>query len=172
MKVALTIFFFAASALSQQKARFGQPVAGTSPACGPAHVSFKVKLDDSQHTLLPPEPGKARIYFIHEVGIAKPIIGYPTSTFAIDGVWMGADHGDSYFSASLDPGEHHLCATLHSSVVDDVELTHFVAEAGKTYFYRTRPAGSGTELLELEPVDSDQGEYLIGHYPLSISKPK
>ena len=28
------------------------------------------------------------------------------------------------------------------------------------------------ELLELEPIDSDQGGYLIGHYSESESRPK
>jgi hypothetical protein len=177
MKATLLIVLFATAALCQQKTRFGQT--STSPwpaACGPAQESFKVKLDDSQHTLLPPENGTARIYFIHEAGLPyiRLSLGYPTSKFAIDGTWMGADHGDSYFSASLAPGEHHVCATLQSSIVDDrVELTHFVAEAGKVYYYRTRLVLSGSvELLELDAIDSDQGEYLVRQYPLSISKPK
>jgi hypothetical protein len=177
MRVTLLIFLFAATAVCQQKTRFGQ--SGTSPwpaACGPAQASFKVKLDDSQHTLLPPENGKARIYFIHEAGLpfTRLSLGYPTSKFAVDGTWIGADHGDSYFSASVDPGQHHMCATLQSSLVDDrVELTHFVAEAGKSYYYRTRLVLSGSvELLELQAIDSDQGEYLVRQYPLSIFKPK
>jgi hypothetical protein len=177
MKVAFAIFLFAASALCQQKTRFGQPGALPSPAaCGPAETSFKVKLDDSQHDLVPPEDGKVRIYFIHEAGLpfTRLTLGYPTLKFAVDGVWTGADHGDSWFSASLDPGEHHLCATLQSSLVDHrVELKRFVAEAGKSYYYRTRLVLSGAvELLELEPIDSEQGEYLISRYPFSISKPK
>ena len=176
MKVALAIFFFAASALSQQKVRFGQPTANASPACGPAQASFKVKVDDTQHTLAPPEAGKARIYFIHEAGIpfTRLTLGYPTSKFAIDGAWVGADHSDSYFAVSVDPGEHHLCATLQSSLVDErVELAHFVAEAGKVYYYRTRLVLSrSVELLELELIDSDQGRYLVGSFPMSTSKLK
>lgn len=177
MKVTLAIFLFAASALCQQKTRFGQT--STSPwpvACGPAQTSFKVKLDDSQHSLLPPESGKARIYFIHDAGLpfTRLTLGYPTSKFAIDGTWIGADHGDSYFSASLEPGEHHVCATLQSSIVDDrVELTHFLAEPGKVYYYRTRLVLSGSvDLLELQSIDRDQGEYLVSQYPLSTSKTK
>lgn len=176
MKVTLAIFFFAASAISQQKIRFGQPIANSSLACGPAQASFRVKVDDTQHTLAPPEAGKARIYFIHEAGLpfTRLTFAYPTSKFAIDGAWVGADHGNSYFSASVDPGEHHLCATLQSSLVEDrVELAHFLAEAGKVYYYRTRLVLSGSvELLELESIDSDQGQYLLGSYPLSISKLK
>lgn len=67
-----------------------------------------------------------------------------------------------------------MCATLQSSLVEDrVELAHFLAEAGKVYYYRTRLVLSGSvELLELESIDSDQGQYLLGSYPLSISKLK
>jgi hypothetical protein len=177
MKIALTIVFFAASALSQQKVRFGQHTAGPRPsACGPVQDSFKVKLDDSQHTLVSPEPGKARIYFIHDDGIPFTGLtsGYPTSKFAIDGVGVGADHGDSYFSTSVNPGERHLCATLQSSLVDGrTELAHLVVVAGNVYYYRTRLILSGSvELLELELIDSDQGQYLVGLYPLSVWKRK
>jgi len=92
----------------------------------------------------------------------------------MDGAWVGANHNDSYFTISVEPGEHHLCATLQSSFVDNrVELAHFRAAAGKTYFYRTRLVMSKeVELLELEPIDSDQGKYLIASFPLSISTPK
>lgn len=92
----------------------------------------------------------------------------------MNGAWVGANHGNSYFSVSVDPGEHHVCATLQSSVVDQrVELAHFTAEAGKIYYYRTRLVLSrNIELLELDPIDSDQAKYLISSYPLSISRPK
>ncbi|MGA8739907.1 MAG: hypothetical protein WB561_01825, partial [Terracidiphilus sp.] len=138
-----------------------------------AKARFKVKVDDTQHTLVPPEAGMARIYFIHEDGFLTEVpLGYPTSKFAIDGAWVGADRGNSYFSAAVDPGEHHLCATLQSSI-ERRELVHFVAEEGKVYYYRTRLVLSGSvELLELESIDSDQGQYLVGLFPLSISKLK
>ena len=123
-----------------------------------------------------PETGKARIYLIHEAGIpfSRATLGYPTSKFAIDGAWVGADHGVSYFSVSVDPGEHHLCATLQSSLVDDrVEVAHFTAEAGGVYFYRTRLVLSGSvELLELQSIDSDQGHYLAASFPSSTSTAK
>jgi len=89
-------------------------------------------------------------------------------------VWVGANHGNSYFSVSVEPGEHHVCATLQSSLVAQrVELTHFTADAGKIYYYRMRLIMSrAMELLELDPIDSDQGKYLIGSLPLSVSTPK
>src|ERR1035437_9266379 len=119
MKVAMVALLFAASALAQG------PSAVAGVACGSENVSFKVKLDDTQHTPSQPEPGKARIYFIHESG-APWQLGYPTSKEGIGGTWGGANHGNSYFSVSVAPGEHHLCATLQSSLVDQrVELAHF-----------------------------------------------
>jgi hypothetical protein len=67
-----------------------------------------------------------------------------------------------------------VCVTLQSSLVAQrVELAHFTAEAEKVYYYRTQLVTSrSVELLELEPIDSDQGKYLIGTFPLSVSQPK
>jgi hypothetical protein len=54
-----------------------------------------------------------------------------------------------------------------------VELAHFTAEAGKVYYYRTRLVMSKeVELLELDSIDSDQGQYLVASFPLSVSTPK
>ncbi|MGA3371389.1 MAG: DUF2846 domain-containing protein [Terracidiphilus sp.] len=167
MKIALVALLFAASALAQG------PRAGLSPACGPAGVQFKVDLESAQPGVLPPEPGQARIYFIHDAG-TPALFAYPTTRLGVDGEWVGANHGNSYFSISVDPGEHHLCASLQSSVVDPrAEFAYLTAQAGKTYFYRTRLVMSReVELLELEPIDSDQGRYLIASYPLSAPTPK
>jgi len=67
-----------------------------------------------------------------------------------------------------------VCVTLQSSLVAQrVELAHFTAEADKVYYYRTRLIMSrAVELLELEAIDSDQGKYLIGSFPLSVSSVK
>lgn len=167
VKIAALIMLFAASAFGQA------PPVGSVAACGAGNVSFKVKLDDSQHTMAQPEPGKARVYFVQEGGTSSTI-GYPTVKIGMDGAWVGANHGNSYFSVSAEPGEHHLCATLQSSfVAQRVELAHFTAEAEKVYYYRTRLVLSRrVELLELEPIDSDQGKYLTETFPLSISNPK
>jgi hypothetical protein len=166
MKVALIALLFAASA-------FAQTLPASTAACGPENVSFKVKLDDSQHTPAQPDPGKAQVYFLQDAG--TPItLGYPTVKLAIDGAWVGANHGDSYFSVSVEPGEHHVCVTLQSSLVAQrVELAHFTAEPDKVYYYRTRLILSrGVELLELSSIDGDQGRYLIATFPLSLSIPK
>jgi len=166
LKTVALLMLFAAAA-------FGQVAPADSSACGPAGISFKVNLDGSQRTLVQPEPGKARVYFIHDAGSGSTL-GYPMIKMAMDGAWVGANHGNSYFSVSVDPGEHHVCVTLQSSLVEQrVELAHFTAAADKVYFYRTRLVLSrAVELLDLEPIDSDQGKYLIGSFPLSVSIPK
>jgi hypothetical protein len=167
MKIAIVALLFAASAFAQD------PSAAVPAACGSGDVDFKVKLNYAEHTLEQPEAGKARIYFIHDAGTSA-VFAYPTTKLGVDGAWAGADHSNSYFSVSVEPGEHHLCAILQSSLVDGrKELAHLTAQAGKTYFYRTRLVMSKeVELLELEPIDSDQGKYLIATYPLSVSHPK
>jgi hypothetical protein len=167
MRVALIALCFTAFA-------FAQASSAISPtACGPDNISFKVNLDESQHRLTQPDPGKAQIYFIHDAGSGS-LIAYPTVKVALDGEWIGANHGNSYFSVAIDPGQHHICINLQSSLVEQrVELAHFTANADSVYYFRTRLVMSrSVELLELDLIDSDQGKYLIATFPLSISKAK
>jgi hypothetical protein len=146
--------------------------ASLTPACGPDKISYGVHLNDNPPLDAAPLPGKARVYFIQDGGTNS--LAYPTTRMALDGQWVGANHGDSYFYISVDPGVHHVCATLQTSLMGQrVELAHFTAEAGQTYYYRTRLILSrSVELLALDLIDSDQGSYLTGTFPLSVSKPK
>jgi hypothetical protein len=167
MKVALIGFLFAVSAFAQN------PSAVVPLICGSGDVNYKVKLDSTPQTQKQPESGKALVYFIHDAGTSA-VFAYPTTKIGVDGAWVGANHSNSYFSIAVEPGEHHVCAALQSSLVDDrSEFAHFTAEAGKIYYYRTRLVMSReVELLELDPIDSDQGKYLIANYPLSVSHEK
>jgi hypothetical protein len=87
MRMVVLAILFTASALAQNA---GSPTA----ACGSGIGSFKVKLDESQHPPLQPDQGKARIYFIHDAGTSWTA-GYPTVKIAMDGTWVGANHGNS-----------------------------------------------------------------------------
>lgn len=169
-----TILFLVLLTMLHTSIALAQVSAANPAACGPEHISFKVRLDDSQHTLAQPEPGKARVYFIHDAGTTF-ITGYPTVKVAMDGAWLGANHGNTYFSISAEPGEHHVCIALQSShVAQHVELAHFTAAADTVYYFRTRLLAMPVNLalLELEAIDSDQGKYLVGTFPLSVSSPK
>ena len=54
-------------------------------------------------------------------------------------------------------------------------LAGFFAEAGKTYFFRVQTHGEfdsaepETWSIDLQPIDADEGKYLVASYPLSIS---
>ena len=141
----------------------------STAACGPEKAKFDVKLDTSQHVLAQPDPGKALIYFIQDFG--GQALGISVVTWVgLDGVWVGATNNNSHFSASLEPGEHHMCSMLRTRLMGyPVEFTHFTAEAGKVYYFRERFID---RFLFIDAVDSDEARYLIHRYPLSISQPK
>jgi hypothetical protein len=127
MKAAVVFLCLSVTAFAQQKERYGQQPGQNrlAAACGPANVNYKVNLDRSQHGPIPPEAGKALVYFIHDAGIPfeSLTIGYPTTKYGVDGSWVGAGHGDSWFAVAVAPGEHHVCTVLQSSFVDQrVEL--------------------------------------------------
>ena len=162
VKMVLVAFLFAASALAQN----------SSSACGSENVSFNVTLDKSHPSLPKAEPGKATVVFIQDFGAQKFGIGvHMTGRIGVDGSWVGAIKDNSYLSASLEPGEHHICVNLDSELLENpVEFAHFTAEAGKAYYFRSRYMSGGKLLLA--PVDSDEANYQIAIFPLSVSKPK
>jgi hypothetical protein len=99
MKAVFILMLLTLSAFAQQEA----PVAA---ACGPKDVKFEAKLDDSQHTLAQPEAGKTLVYFIQDIGAVNCIGGCMTTRIGLDGAWVGANQHNSYFSMSVEPGEH------------------------------------------------------------------
>ncbi len=109
---------------AQEKTRFGQKVAqtATADACGDLNLNMAVKLSREHEIAAQPEPDKAKIYFIQDSGMW----GRPTTKIGIDGKWVGANKKESHFSITVDPGVHHLCVTIQSSLSRhrDVELTH------------------------------------------------
>jgi hypothetical protein len=171
MKTALVMIFFAASLFAQNK-----PGSVVPASCASRNANFDVKLDESQHALLPAEPGKARVYFIQDLGRIDCLGSCGTVKIGLDGAWVGANQHNSYFSVSVAAGEHHLCANPQSrfaAVNRLVALAHFIAEPGKVYYFRTRSVGDrDNPFFDLDPLDSDQAEYLIAAFPLSVSQLK
>jgi hypothetical protein len=163
MRIIFVMMILAACAFAQDQPK----PAVAARACGPEDADFKVKLDDSRHMPAAPEPGKARIYFVQEIEGLSCIGSCVKTKIGMDGAWVGAMQRNSYFSVSVDPGEHHLCATPGHKTV----LAHITAEAGKSYYFRAHAFINKTEdLFDFGAIDSDQGEYLIALYPLSISQ--
>jgi hypothetical protein len=89
----------------------------------------------------------------------------------VDGSWVAAIKDNSYSSVFLDPGERHICVNIDSGLLTiPVEFAHFIAEAGKVYYFRWRFLDIGDLLLA--PVDSDEAKYQMAQLPLSISQPR
>ena len=141
-------------------------------ACGPDAVRFDVKTD------LPPQAvtaqaGKALVYVIEDSHFGA------TVRIGMDGAWVGANHGDSWFSFLAGPGDHHLCAdwqsilrnTSESALPELISLTTFRAEAGEVYYFRVRISnsvtGSSYTFVDLTPTDRDEGQFLIASYKFS-----
>lgn len=161
---------------SQDQAASARAAAG----CGPAEVQFDVKTDKNQHALMQPEAGKTMVYVIQDEkrDVNEMFhIGAITTRVGVDGKWMGANHGFSYFRFTVEPGEHRLCTDWQSSFKRLSKLGSaltFTAEAGKVHYFRIeveqRP--DHPAILKLEPIDNARGEFLVASHALSTPRVK
>jgi hypothetical protein len=101
-----------------------------------------------------------------------------TTRVGLDGSWIGANNGDSYFFFSVGPGEHHLCANRQPELgvsTKPIALLSFTAEAEKTYYFRVHAiygADRGASYSDFAAVDSDEAQYLISISAYANSRPK
>jgi hypothetical protein len=169
MRIGLLFFLLTSPVLAQSASTTAVPLA----ACGPTDVKFDVKDDPT-----PPAPeipaGKALIYIIEDVGASS--YGWITIRVGLDGTWIGANRGNSYFSFAVSPGERHLCANWQSSAQNQSSLysfTNFTPEPGKIYYFRTQILFSNSmSRIELNEINSDEGRYQTAVFPLVTSHPK
>ncbi|HEY1659727.1 MAG TPA: hypothetical protein VGG14_15340 [Candidatus Sulfotelmatobacter sp.] len=185
MKTVLVVLFFGVSVFAQDPAA----VVAAESACGPTSTKFDVKPDATQHPTAQPDPGKALVYVVEDLGECPGCIA--SNSFAgffntvdnavtkvgMDGTWMGANRGSSYIFFATTPGGHHLCMNWQSRLQERSRafaMANFTAEDGKVYYFRERvfPGHSGDYVFELDPVNSDEGKYLVAISPLSVSHPK
>jgi hypothetical protein len=174
MKATLVLIFCAATAAAQSTAT----TSAAAPGCGPASLKFSVRTDKSRHPSAHPDRDKALIYFMEDDASFESH-PQPTTRLGVDGNWVGANHGNSYFYISVDPGEHHLCASWQSWVGfgmhDTSAAAHFTAEPGQSYYFRVRNTWlreHGVTRVELTPIDSDEGQLLASRFAYSSSQPK
>jgi hypothetical protein len=104
------------------------------PGCGDPKINFAVHTSKSQTPVVVP-PGKALVYFFQDViGLDQSF--QLTTRVGVDGRWVGADHGRSFFAVPLPPGEHDLCTSWQGWQLTPQSRTaavHLTAEPGKTY---------------------------------------
>jgi hypothetical protein len=161
VKTIAAIVLLSCFAVGQDKAA----ISAAEAACGPRDVGFDVTAEESQHPTPTPEDGKAVIYVVQESNGSTRVGG--------DGQWLGALKARTYFSASLDPGEHHLCAIYHLSSWSFVSLHDLKAEVGETYYFVANLVGGVfAGEFALRQVNPDEGKYLVAKAKFSVSHPK
>ena len=164
MKTIAAILLLSCCALAQDK----RAISRAEEGCGPQDVKYEVKTDDSQHPAPTPEDGKALIYFVAD--------GHLTSIFGFDEKWVGAVEGGRYFFVQIDPGEHHVCAMLQSSLPGRgprISVHSLKAESGGSYYFRIRMVGINTGFVpQLNQLDSDEGRWFVAWSKFSTSHPK
>ncbi|MGA2134951.1 MAG: hypothetical protein ABSH50_21920 [Bryobacteraceae bacterium] len=148
---------------------FGQDRAAVSSAetaaCGSRDVRMEVKIDASQHPTPPPSDGKALVYFV----------GQDVHTrIGIDGNWVGANDRDTYFSVTVDPGDHHVCVLAQYSTASWLSLHSLQAKAGETYYFLPMPISNGGRggTVSLEQLDPDEGRYLVAKAKFGTAHPR
>jgi hypothetical protein len=175
MKSALTlVLFLAASAFAQDS------VVPAATACGPLDSKFDAHVEPGQ-TAAQLEPGKALVYVAEDFTKAPGELGNPTLRVGLDGAWVGATRTDSYLAFAVEPGEHHLCTSWQSHwqrLSKLAAFAGFTAQPGKVYYFRERIAyaSAGDHVanmhLDLEPINPDEGQYLVASYKLAASHAK
>jgi hypothetical protein len=175
MKSVLTLVLFLSAAALAQNTALQAPT-----ACGPLNAQFDAQPAASQPAAQP-EPGKALVYVAEDFRRAPGEIGNPTLRVGMDGTWMGATRENSYLSFTVEPGDHHLCTSWQSRwqrLSKLVAFAGFTAEPGKVYYFRERityssyGGGAATMNLDLEPVNPDEGQFLVASDKPSASHPK
>ncbi|MGO9777176.1 MAG: hypothetical protein ACLQGT_00150 [Terracidiphilus sp.] len=176
MKPRLFVLLLCASLLAAVQARAKTVL---PDSCGDDNTRFDVKLLKTHTSLPPPDAGKAQIIFIETVDTNGAFFTTPSTRFGVDGKWVGANRGSSYFVVSVDPGVHHLCANWQSDTDDEarqVGMEKFTAEAGKIYYFQVMmkrkrsiisggPNGGGGMITDksfvFSQLDDDEGSYRV-----------
>ncbi|MGA2890594.1 MAG: hypothetical protein ABSE51_21375 [Terracidiphilus sp.] len=187
----LVVLLLCASLLSAVQARAKTIL---PDSCGDEKIKFDVSTLKNQPAPEPPPAGSAQIIFVEEQN-ARASFHMITVRYGVDGNWVGANYGDSYFVLNVTPGIHHLCVNAQGDK-KAVGVTSFTAEAGKVYYYEasttvTRSGGgmvtthaangaTGTGMaptsvntfFQFTQLSEDEGKYRIKAWKLATWKTK
>jgi len=152
---------------------FAQDPSAASGGCGPNEGQYDVSTDKKNHPAAQPESGKALVYVIEDIERG------PTLRVGLDGSWVGANKGKSYFFFSVKPGDHQLCTNWQSGVFKKTaerigSATGVNVEGGKVYYFRIQvyERGERDHTVKLEPVEAAEGQFLVSSSWYSTSQPK
>jgi len=169
-------------------------------ACGDDSIKFDVKTEKDQPPPAPPAAGKAQIVFIEDEGPQMATgFGHAEFRYGVDGAWVGANKGNSYFAITVEPGLHHLCVSPQSSnarLKKSLQMAFFTAEAGKVYYFSAQISltgggyikptygangeetsgglvqgqGFGANFVSLTQLNDDEGKYRVKAWKLATWK--
>jgi Protein of unknown function (DUF2846) len=169
MVAGILLAVFASCVFAQEPA----PVVSVRGGCGPSDAYFDVKTDRKQHPVTTPDAGKALVYVFEDMEHG------PTMRVGLDGAWVGANKGKSYFFFSVDPGDHQVCTNWQSGTFKETSkrigsAITLKAEAGKVYYLRTQvyERSEQDRNVKLEPVETAEGQFLVSASAFSSSHPK
>jgi hypothetical protein len=151
------------------------------PSCGDEKIKFDVKTQKGAPPPAGPDAGKAQLVFVETMDKGDKYhhcLGCDATTrVAVDGAWIGADHGDSYFAFPVDPGAHSVCVNWQS--ISSGESRQFGtldvnAEVGGVYYFQiavvvhedSHPQWSVYNMM-LAPIPPDSGSALVEKSALS-----
>jgi hypothetical protein len=133
-------------------------------ACGDDAIQFRVTKQDNPPAPPAPSPGKAQI------AIIGTLDGGATARVGLDGAWIGAAKGSTYFTYDVTPGEHHLCANAFSTHSWTLPVT---AEPGQRYYFQISAFGTESFVhFDMAPLNEDEGSYLLKTLSRSTAIPK
>lgn len=176
MKVLILILLSCSAVFAQDQ--MAEAFAGAG--CGSNETRFEVKRDKKPRPLEQPESGKALVYVFEEKDSGFCVGGCVTTRVGIDGAWVGANQGNSYFYFPIEPGDHHVCTAWQSRIkkisIRSSALS-FTAEAGKVYYFRVRVINEDDPQkrrpgLTLHQLDNAEGPLLTAHSAFSTSRAK
>jgi hypothetical protein len=182
MKRAMAVFLVCTLCVLGNQLR----AANLSDACGDDHAHFDVKTEKNAPAPAPPAAGKAQVVFIERIDAPGCLGCYDFAPrIAVDGSWVGATKGDSYFVLDVAPGAHSVCAdwkSLSAAHGKHIGVASFTAEPGQTYFFEAKilaaPEGPSNPpsvrtrwVLVLSQLDNDKGEDRMKNSALATSTP-
>jgi hypothetical protein len=180
MKQAIGALVFCAISVVALQAR----CAPLPPSCGDEKIAIDVTTHKDHPSPSAPDAGRAQVVFLE---IADKNAMPVTTRVAMDGTWVGANKGNSFFESTVLPGEHHVCVDwqlAHRYLKDSPAFDVFTAEAGKTYYFVVKVGWTanvsaiqvtrydGEMTLGLSAVNEDEGKYMMQNSKFSTATQK
>jgi hypothetical protein len=177
LKIVLTALLLGLPIFAQAQASDDQSDGG----CGSSKAGWDVKTVKDHPPSPKPQDGKALVYVVQTMWVQPGIVigsQKATTRVGVDGSWVGANHGDSYFFFPVDPGEHSICTDWQSTFYARSGLASAAdlnAEAGAIYYFRVKVRDANEYHpgeVKIEPIDRSEARLLLGRSSFSTSHPK